>query len=223
MTNVQLCKKVCRFSRISTVRCHLPVKRFAGDSRAKGQLSNHKKALARDSTISLRAAAIVRFHAKRMTARPKEQHQYEPTTQSRSNFTGRGYFCAYNRSLSGSTSEAELVGHCISSPLSRQVSYVRSPSDCRFHLLSFDSHICDHHHSGQTKGNRIICSYPFPLLIVVDPWEVDPVTDPAQQHIACSLALSYSLQTFVARARRPRRELAGHGPVAGMKRKRLFR
>jgi len=27
----------------------------------------------------------------------------------------------------------------------------------------------------------------------------------------------------VARARRPRRELAGHGPVAGMKRKRLFR
>ena len=28
---------------------------------------------------------------------------------------------------------------------------------------------------------------------------------------------------LVARARRPRRELAGHGPVAGMKRKRLFR
>ena len=28
---------------------------------------------------------------------------------------------------------------------------------------------------------------------------------------------------FVARSRRPRRELAGHGPVAGMKGKRLFR
>src|SRR5580704_9496 len=28
---------------------------------------------------------------------------------------------------------------------------------------------------------------------------------------------------LVARARRPRSELAGHGPVAGMKRKRLFR
>src|SRR6266404_668725 len=28
---------------------------------------------------------------------------------------------------------------------------------------------------------------------------------------------------LVARSRRPRRELSGHGPVAGMKRKRLFR
>src|ERR1035438_7212823 len=34
----------------------LPVKRFAGDCRAKSPLPSHKKAPARDSTISLRAA-----------------------------------------------------------------------------------------------------------------------------------------------------------------------
>jgi hypothetical protein len=35
------------------------MKRFAGGSQAKGPLPSHKKALAGDSTISLRAAAIV--------------------------------------------------------------------------------------------------------------------------------------------------------------------
>src|SRR4029077_5605070 len=45
----------------------LPVKRIAGDCRPKSPLPSHKKAPARDSTLSLRAAAIVCFHAKRTT------------------------------------------------------------------------------------------------------------------------------------------------------------
>jgi hypothetical protein len=45
----------------------LPVKRFAGDCRPKSPLPSHKKAPARDSTLSLRAAAIICFHAKRTT------------------------------------------------------------------------------------------------------------------------------------------------------------
>ena len=41
-----------------------PVKRFAGDSRAKSPLPSHKKAAARDSTTSLRAATfyVVRIY-----------------------------------------------------------------------------------------------------------------------------------------------------------------
>ena len=70
MTNVQLCKKVCHFSQISTGVVILPVKRFAGDFRAKSPLPSHKKAPARNSTTFM------------TTSRSKERYEFESTTQA---------------------------------------------------------------------------------------------------------------------------------------------
>ena len=53
------------------------------------------------------------------TSRSKEWHQFGPTTQAVRTFTSRGYFCAYNRSLSRSSlwrSNSSVI-----SALSRQV------------------------------------------------------------------------------------------------------
>src|SRR5580693_6917913 len=47
----------------------LPMKRFASDSRAKSPLPRHKKALAGDSTISLRAALPFDFTRRRQERR----------------------------------------------------------------------------------------------------------------------------------------------------------
>ena len=62
----------------------LPVKRFAGDSRAKSPLPSHKKAPARDFTTSLRAATFDLTQSGRpgsvslMAERRQERHFFRP-------------------------------------------------------------------------------------------------------------------------------------------------
>ena len=85
----------------------LPVKRFAGDSRAKSPLPSHKKAPARNSTTFM------------TTSRSKERHRFEPTTQAVRTLQVADIFA--QKLVATQFVEVELVGDCRGSALSRQV------------------------------------------------------------------------------------------------------